>query len=88
VVYIPTIVTGTSKHIQQKIKIYPIPFKNQLNIEGIDIKQASLFDTNGKELEIYRNLNTFYLNNEIPNGIYYLRITDNQEKIHILKISN
>jgi spore germination protein YaaH len=89
ITYIPAVITSTEGiTIQQKIKIYPVPFNKQITIDGLNVIKAHLYDCNGKELGVTQHLNTIYLNDELPKGIYFMKIIDTKEKIHLLKISN
>jgi hypothetical protein len=74
---------------QEEITVYPNPAKNELHISGhTDNTQIEIYDMYGKLMfkqQIYKNtpLNTSVL----KQGMYLLRIIENEEKISIRKIS-
>lgn len=69
------------------IQVFPVPAKNLLQIQGIDIPSEynyKVIDMNGKILISDKLSNQFYL--DLPNGIYILKIIDDSNIIYQNKL--
>ncbi len=77
------------KDIQQSVKLYPNPAKNQISIKGIIAEELLLYNIHGllidrKEVKSFNKIrkNTFiYDISQFPPGIYYCHVYQNGEKI-------
>lgn len=74
---------------QTEVKIYPIPFEQQLNISIVEQGNLSvrIFDVTGQELifvPLQNGVNS--LNFELSAGIYFCRIYKNGEVYHVSKL--
>lgn len=77
---------------KSKIQLFPNPFLDEMTIisNGKSIKELTLFDVSGKQINRYENLNTkeYKLNaKNIPSGIYIvsIRTEENTENYKIIK---
>lgn len=77
--------TGVNKiALNQVFDVYPNPTQNSLSINGI-FKTVSLFNTQGQQVIEPQNSPVIDLS-KLPCGIYYLKITDNNQTTITKKI--
>ncbi len=79
------IITGLDNSISlsSEIKIYPNPTSSNLTIisDQLIIDEINIIDITGKTIQTFStDLNNIFLDN-IPNGIYFIKITANQKAI-------
>ena len=65
-------ITALDKEIEKKLKVYPNPAKNVLNIEGINIDDIWLTDLQGKKLPSFWQSPQLHF--MLPKGLYLLHI--------------
>jgi hypothetical protein len=74
---------GIEDNFSQRIHVYPNPFTNSITIEGIEDKQAIVTNSIGEIIvntKITETNRTILLEN-LPNGIYFLRIDNRVQKL-------
>lgn len=82
--YMFTNVLSTNNNIRSQIKVYPNPTTSVWNVSLTNtIDSAILYDTSGKTIEIVTpDAKECQLNaSQLPNGVYYLKITSGKEFI-------
>jgi hypothetical protein len=88
--YIQAIVVNDGPPTESRIAIYPNPVSSELTVEYTDknrisnISSIKLINNKGETLKLLENINKtkLLLNlDEIPNGTYYLHITEGKETI-------
>ena len=58
-----------------EIIVYPVPTNDMVWIKGVDMVNATLYNTLGVVIKYVENTNTVNLQ-ELPNGVYFLKIED------------
>ena len=85
---IPVVNTGinSSIHLKENLIVYPNPAKEQFNVKlkNKTIKSISIYSVTGKLLITTNNTNIKTQN--LSKGIYFLQITDSENKVYSEKI--
>lgn len=72
-----------------EIKVFPIPMKDELTIAMNDIAKIEMFDLTGSRISLIRNIDDqgarISTQDELPSGIYILRVLANDEE-HMIKV--
>lgn len=76
--------------LNRKFKAYPNPFNQQITITNTaQVKRISLFNILGEQVETkmkFGNENIVVSSHHLPEGVYFIQITDNENKPHTLKV--
>lgn len=78
----------TTSNLEGNIKIHPVPFINELTIKGIDTKndfELYFYSANGKQFSVNKIITDdsklSIETNEIPKGVYFIKIITSRETI-------
>ncbi|MFN8438450.1 MAG: family 43 glycosylhydrolase [Cytophagales bacterium] len=75
------VVTDVEELEVQTKRIYPNPFTNNFTIELEGNSSYQLTNANGQVLTTGSNAGTHLLGNELPKGIYFIRVTSNSKTL-------
>ncbi|MFN8438449.1 MAG: family 43 glycosylhydrolase [Cytophagales bacterium] len=75
------VVTDVEELEVQTKRIYPNPFTNNFTIELEENSSYQLTNANGLVLTTGSNAGTHLLGNELPKGIYFIRVTSNSKTL-------
>ena len=65
-----------------KVKIYPNPTNNRINIVGIEGKNIiEIFSIEGQKLAVHKGKGTTFFDLNIANGIYFIKISTEGKSI-------
>lgn len=78
----------TNNEVKSDIKIYPNPASTYINIEGQNLKSATIVDVLGKTVlrQVLAENQTNIDINKLSKGTYFITVSDNKEKIYNKKI--
>lgn len=71
--------TFLNNNSNYKVRIYPNPFSDLLYIEGMEINEIEVYDVYGKFIQKTINANTIQISN-LPSGIYFVHLTENNQR--------
>lgn len=65
-----------------KIKVFPNPATNEINIRGIEVEKLQLYDMTGRLLKDYKTVGNMHkiIISDLKSGVYFLRINDFEVK--------
>lgn len=65
-----------------KIKVFPNPATNEINIRGIEVEKLQLFDMTGRLLKDYKTVGNLHkiMISDLKSGVYFLKINDFEVK--------
>ncbi|MDO5509217.1 MAG: choice-of-anchor J domain-containing protein [Weeksellaceae bacterium] len=64
--------------------VYPNPATDVLNVKGLEISKATVFNTAGQQIAVQATREQVVVNHLLP-GVYILQITDADGKLHTVK---
>ena len=70
-----SVILKTSETVKNNISLYPNPTKKILFVNGMDLKQAKVFDASGKLIPVKNNGNDINVDN-VPKGTYLIQLED------------
>ena len=74
-------VLKTISTAKEKMSLYPNPTKKTLFVNGMNVKQARVYDTSGKLIPVKNNANDVDVEN-LPKGTYLIQLEDKAGKVH------
>jgi hypothetical protein len=78
---------GIDDFEKDKIAFYPNPTSSIFSIESdLEIKSATIYDTTGKQVIVFKNQKQVFDISSLKNGIYFVEIETTDNKINIEKI--
>lgn len=69
------------------VQVYPNPANNLIMVDGMQVTKAEVMDVTGKVMGVFQNPTSGIDVTTFPNGIYLIKLTDNNHQIVVKKIS-
>ncbi len=86
-VEVTQITTTSITPIQQTaIALYPNPTSGWITLAGVTVRQVDVFDGFGRRVATYAQPGTELDLQQLPTGVYYLRITDERQDVYSARV--
>lgn len=71
---------------QTAIAVYPNPTSGRVTIKGVNARQVDVFDGYGRRVATHLEPGTEVDMQQLPTGVYYLRITDERQDVFSARV--